>query len=270
LKCEKCGKEIDGKFGSGRFCSRFCANSRIHSEETKRKIGKSVNKYFDLQNKKIKYCKYCGSEKNKCKVFEVCKKYRIFPTLIKYFGFDESKIGTKQIYEEYYRIRNLLIEDYYDNKLSLPDLIKKYKHNNIRNFSKIINSLEIKLRNLSESRVLTILNGKNILNNFKNSKYKHGWHTTWNNKKVFYRSSLELNYANKLDEQKIDYEMETLRILYWDSQKLIQRVAIPDFYLPDKNKIIEIKCDYTLDKQNMKDKEIAYKQHGYKFELIIN
>ena len=27
------------KFGSGRFCSRFCANAREHSEETKAKIA---------------------------------------------------------------------------------------------------------------------------------------------------------------------------------------------------------------------------------------
>lgn len=39
--CEKCGKEHDGSFGSGRFCSKSCANSRVHSEETKKKIGSS-------------------------------------------------------------------------------------------------------------------------------------------------------------------------------------------------------------------------------------
>lgn len=40
--CEKCGKEHDGTFGSGRFCSRACANSRIHSAETKLKIHNSL------------------------------------------------------------------------------------------------------------------------------------------------------------------------------------------------------------------------------------
>ena len=35
LKCEntKCGKEHDGSFGTGRFCSRSCANSKRFSEE---------------------------------------------------------------------------------------------------------------------------------------------------------------------------------------------------------------------------------------------
>lgn len=42
----------------------------------------------------------------------------------------------------------------------------------------------------------------------KNSFYKHGWHTTWNNKEVYYRSQNELDYAIELDNKQIDYEME--------------------------------------------------------------
>lgn len=48
-----------------------------------------------------------------------------------------------------------------------------------------------------------------------------------------------------------------------------QRVAIPDFYLPESNTIVEIKSDYTYDKQNMDDKIKAYKEHGYKYKLIL-
>ena len=71
--CEQCGKEHDGKFGSGRFCCRSCSNKWValhqspeakarkvakgkknlrndnqlgkpHTEETKRKISESVSK----------------------------------------------------------------------------------------------------------------------------------------------------------------------------------------------------------------------------------
>ena len=45
--CEKCKKEHDGTFGSGRFCSRACANSRTHSEATKEKMAKSVTNWFN-------------------------------------------------------------------------------------------------------------------------------------------------------------------------------------------------------------------------------
>jgi hypothetical protein len=37
-QCEKCSKVITEKFGSGRFCSRACANGKPQSEETKQKI----------------------------------------------------------------------------------------------------------------------------------------------------------------------------------------------------------------------------------------
>lgn len=40
--CERCGKVMTEKFGSGRYCSRACANTREHSEETKQKISRGV------------------------------------------------------------------------------------------------------------------------------------------------------------------------------------------------------------------------------------
>ena len=37
--CEKCGKEVNETFGSGRFCSQSCANSRQRPQEVKDKIS---------------------------------------------------------------------------------------------------------------------------------------------------------------------------------------------------------------------------------------
>ena len=48
--CERCGAEHDGSFGSGRFCSRSCANARTHSDETKEKIKSSVNSFLLNKN----------------------------------------------------------------------------------------------------------------------------------------------------------------------------------------------------------------------------
>ena len=41
------------KYGSGRFCSRACANSRTHDEETKQKISESVLRTFELNPDKF-------------------------------------------------------------------------------------------------------------------------------------------------------------------------------------------------------------------------
>ena len=137
---------------------------------------------------------------------------------------------------------------------------KKYKCFNQR-IIKAFKNFDIKCRSFSESTALAIINGKH--------KYNTYHHITWNGKKVFLRSTYELDYAKELDDNKIDYEVEKLRILYWDSIKLVQRTAIPDFYLTESNTIVEIKSDYTLDIQEMKDKIKAYREHGYKFILIL-
>jgi len=44
MKCERCGTEHEGSFGTGRFCSRACANSRQWNEEDKRKKSESAKK----------------------------------------------------------------------------------------------------------------------------------------------------------------------------------------------------------------------------------
>jgi hypothetical protein len=53
-KCERCGELMTTKFGSGRFCSRACANTRDHSEETKEKISQALIKPEELKVKRIR------------------------------------------------------------------------------------------------------------------------------------------------------------------------------------------------------------------------
>ena len=102
------------------------------------------------------------------------------------------------------------------------------------------------------------------------TKFFHsGYHTSWEGKKFYYRSSYELDYCIELDKQKIPYEMETLRIRYFNTRKNREAVAIPDFYLKDSNTIVEIKSEYTYNQQDMIDRVIAYKQLGYNFKLIL-
>lgn len=67
MKCYKCNKEHDGSFGSGKYCSKSCANSRIFSNETKLKkslANKGIvpwNKGKELAWQSSK-CEYCGND----------------------------------------------------------------------------------------------------------------------------------------------------------------------------------------------------------------
>lgn len=76
-------------------------------------------------------------------------------------------------------------------------------------------------------------------------------------------------YYTILDDKKIDYDVETLRIKYYDIQKKKIRIAIPDIYIKETNEIIEIKSKWTLDEINMKDKIKAYNKLKYKVRLVV-
>lgn len=45
--CERCNKKHNGKFGSGRFCSQKCAQTRTRSKEVKKKISNGVKRYIN-------------------------------------------------------------------------------------------------------------------------------------------------------------------------------------------------------------------------------
>lgn len=69
--CEKCGKLMTKKYGSGRFCCRACANSHNHKLLATEKNIKGLLEHNESQHKKKlerirqyeanpKICKYCG------------------------------------------------------------------------------------------------------------------------------------------------------------------------------------------------------------------
>ena len=294
--CENCGKEHDGSYASGRFCSKECAHSYVTKLDNKKELKESkcidcgkiiyINKRSSnkcrcdscqknhIMPSQIKTCSICGStyiKSDGCKN-EFCKNHnwQQFKSLIKYFGFDKTKYGTLEVENEFNRIRDILYDLYWNQQLSASDIGKIYNYKNSHNIiQNIFNFLNIPTRNYKESVINAYLQGKMDLTN-NVCGYKDCWHITWNNKEVYLRSSYELDYAKELDKQQIDYEVEFKYIKYWDSQKQEYRCAIPDFYIPKDNMIVEIKSSYTLNKQNMKDKMKAYKELGYNFKLICD
>lgn len=55
-KCQKCGKSVFEKFGSGKFCSRACANSRQFSSEMNEKRSVSNKRAFERNPELRKIC----------------------------------------------------------------------------------------------------------------------------------------------------------------------------------------------------------------------
>lgn len=203
--CKYCGIILNYQQRRNTFCCKshrasYTNSHRILSEQSKlekaNKISKTLkankilkikhcivcNQPFETYGNSAKYCSehdgskclYCGSIKGQCKRPDICKKHQIFPTLEKYFGFDKSVIGTEKLYQEFERVVNLLKEDYWDNKLSMPDMIQKYNYyDNPKNFYKILKSLDIQIRNLSDAMKNALITGNTSLRLNNYSHYKH-------------------------------------------------------------------------------------------------
>lgn len=83
--CENCGKEHDGSYGSGRFCSCKCArcfSTKANREETNKKVSQTLLKRRDLGLFKtdftVRYCSDCGKQisfKNKSGYCRECVRH---------------------------------------------------------------------------------------------------------------------------------------------------------------------------------------------------
>jgi len=61
VRCAKCSIEIDGSYGSGKFCSRKCANSRTISEEHRIRVSKTLISKF-AKNRITRNCLTCNKQ----------------------------------------------------------------------------------------------------------------------------------------------------------------------------------------------------------------
>lgn len=261
-KCLRCGKEIaEGR----KFCSRSCSASYNN-------VRRERKPWTEEQREKItvprvrQVCKFCGKftgkEVREQYQYGICEECRPFIGEQKLY----RKVGILQgsLRERADKLRQKLRHLYVDCRMSLPDI---YRETGIwgKTAWSILTDSGVRMRSKEESEDLAIAQG-----HYGITRSRSGSKITWDGKKVFYRSSYELKFSEELDKARIQYEVEPFRILYYDSVKEKVRSAIPDFYLPDTNEIIEIKSTWTYNKQNMRDKFKAYREAGYKPKLILN
>lgn len=292
--CLNCGKLTTKKKSAAIkhpnfFCSKSCAASfnnkrrirkrKVRSQPPKNrdeltsarkkliKTLKKVQKQKIKQEQKLKKhkqhskrCNVCGQ--TICQYPDICKSCFLkqhnnpsIATKLVNLGFDLSSIGTPRVYQEVFKMFRILRKLYYKLELSTIDIQKIIKAKSARSVELLFKFAGIVRRSSTQSVRIAYKQGK-CHKPHVNSKipYKQGWHTTWENKQVFYRSSYELNYAKSLDEQQIEYNCESPRIVYFDSQRQTERVAIPDFHLLKTNTIVEIKSSFTYNRQEMIDK----------------
>lgn len=230
-------------------------------------------KYSHLQIPEINSgcCPICGEYH--CEN-EFCKEHNFQQLIgfINHLGFNPTVIGTNEIFGEFERVQEMIRNLYWDKKLSILELGKlfNYKEGDIFVMPiNVLDNLNIPRRNFSDAQSIALLENRKDLPGSSALNNNQVWHKTWTGDEVFLRSKYEFDYAKELDSKKIFYTVEKLRIEYFDSTLNKIRIAIPDFYLPETNEIIEIKSDYTLDIQEMLDKFKTYKELKYNPKLFL-
>lgn len=184
------------------------------------------------------------------------------PNLIK-LGFDYNN----PINSEFLKIQSMLYNEYHIKCESMLTLMKKFNIPSSRTMDIIFRLFDIEARSLSESGKNAIYNDRNAIPS--NTTFKIIFHTAWFGETFCLRSSYEEAYAKQLDDAKTRYYVENFRIKYFHSEQNRYRIAVPDFYLPDSNTIVEVKSSYWLNEPEMRDKKLAYNNLGFKFILNL-
>lgn len=186
------------------------------------------------------------------------------PNLIK-LGFDFS---TNNHQKEYLKIQSMLYSEYHIKCESMLTIMKKFNIPSSRTMDTLFRLFDIEARSFSECNKIAIM--QNRVTPFNGITFSHIYHKTWYGEIVHLRSTYEEEFAKLLDEQRIKYFVEHLRIKYFDKIKSSYRIAIPDFYLPETNTIVEVKSTYWLNEEEMRNKKQSYLDLGYKFDLYLD
>jgi len=293
VHCEKCKKRFIVKERKSQFpkkekyfCSRSCANYRTHSNETKNKIRNTLllngikkeeccencqtsdainmHKQCKVCNKinKVKCCKSCGSSNviGKAKYCNECKKNVKDVDLFRKLSIQNTNLQIANA-----DALKILSKEYFTNKKGLIQIREQYgiMYNTIHFFFK---KNGVDLRTLSNSVKLAIKEGRRIQG--VNTVYESGYHTAWYGKEVFFRSSYERRMMDVLDNMKEMYLYETIRISYNFNEEV--RIYITDFYLPERNLIIETKGEWfqKRDKKEIEAKKNAVLSEGYYYMMV--
>lgn len=183
------------------------------------------------------------------------------PNLAK-LGFDYDS----PIEKEFLKIQSMLYTDYHIKCKSMNVIMEEKDIPSSRSMDIIFRLFDIESRSFSESSSNALAVGRSIS---VPARFKAIFHTAWFGETFCLRSSYEEDYAKQLDESQTKYFVEHLRIKYYNTKQNRYRIAIPDFYLPETNTIVEVKSTYWLDEEEMRNKKIAYTDLGYKFILNL-
>jgi len=218
FRCE-CGKSFENKAGLSshkNWCDGSGLKSNKESELSCEYCGKSEFNSIQGLGAHVRWCEE-GPERDKSKLFDISDERR--RKINRRINKDEEKIRkTKKSLKKNWKKR-------LENGYELPEKTKK--------------------------KISKALTANPDAGGYRKGggRSKGCWHDSPIAGEVWLDSSYELAYAKRLDENNIKWERNTERFSYtYNGEK---KKYIPDFYLVDENKYIEIK-GFEIEKDRAK------------------
>lgn len=245
MTCENCGKEHNGSYGSGRFCSKecrgsFCAKMNHWSKETK----------YDWN------CRICHLSFHSRKELQLHLKENHMNSNIKY-----ERTPCENPHCPF-------CGEYHKYQYAMKLHIRYCKLNSNRDIegSKKISNTQKEVQSRKEVREKK---SKSIINNpfWKYRSENPIFYKSKHNGILKLDSDWELIVAKRLDELNINWFIPIIRIPYIDIDG-IEKGYFPDFYVEDYHCFIEVKAPYITKKHNENGK-IDYLKSHYDFILWL-
>lgn len=262
MECDKCKQE---KRLKDYISPELGLRRRIRKGED---LGTSSSKNPENKNK-VKVClyKYQYGEDTLIGKFERSGAFKQKAKTLKKLGFN---FENPDVREEFLKIQEFLITEFEINLKSANQIEQENDLAQNVLTTRYFEMFGIEKRGASEAISNAHFLGKLAPpQNFRGHTGCFGYHLDWEGNNHYYRSSYEEDLAKKLDEKRIKYKTEVLRIKYFDSKKGIYRTGVPDFYLPEKNIVIEVKGLRFYDPENLKDRKEALNKLGFTFYVYL-
>lgn len=244
MKCENCGNEHDGSYGSGRFCSDHCR--RVYSGKHVNINGKQkCNFKYGKGNQKQKAsygtwkCKFCGI------IFETRHQMELHIWKNHHPKYGLHGKGQVIWNKGFTKETSIIIAN---AVIKASKSLKGKRHFQSKATREKLSEIRSKYLD-------------NCAAGFQNVK----WYKIKNLNGIEYivRGTWELNVANKLNNENIIW-IRNYRLKYIKDG--IQKTYNPDFYLPATNEFIEVKGYYSnKDKEKMK---LVLEQNNIKIYFI--
>ena len=245
MTCENCGKEHDGSYGSGRFCSKSC---KCAFNAKKRHWSKNDNREWK--------CGVCGL------TFSSRRKLK------------EHQHETNHLLDNSHMIAKAenpicpFCGEIHETKQGMIIHQRLCKNNPNRDieYSKRISETQKIAHSRKDVKLKHSDSAKN--NNFW--KYRADnpiFYESKNNGTIKLDSEWELIVAKRLDELNLNWYRPRIRIPYIDNQGY-EKGYFPDFYVEDYKCFVEVKAPYIAKRQN-KNGKIDYLKSHYNFIFWI-